>query len=149
VPVNRTEEEIADRWDLATRRAVYDDKPKPPAGNAAVKPNGADIPKLTPAYEEVAERIAAALEKIATRVEMLTGAVLELAEKDANPMMTLSREPASDNWERMLGLLQQLVDNYKIAYQPCVTPEKEMTGSSRKKGNSARKRGGTSAGSTQ
>jgi hypothetical protein len=169
VPVNRGEDEIADRWELATRRAPYVDKPKSPAPQAAVS----SAPRVPSATETeitgnaVAERIATALEKIATRMELLTGAVLELCEKEANPLMTVTSEAHIDDENQLvtrkdLGkLLRQLLESARIASHECVKEAKaaeptptgaEKTAAvsrssrAKTKGASARRRGGTVGG---
>jgi len=121
------------------------------------------VPKLTPAYEEVAERIATALERLVARIEILTGAVLELIEKEADPIIEVAAEPPKPTLSPAdVELLRALLDNARIASQPCEgkTTGPPQTGegiprpSSRSsrlktKDGSVRKRGGTSGRLTQ
>lgn len=201
-PVNRTAEEIEQRWQLAKVRAPYNPRPKTPAQNElgdtgrlesirAATPTPA--PQMAIPNNQIAERIAAALEKLTARVEILTGAVLELIETQTHPITELKSdldpksletiEIETDRLDKgvplvsaahptpksetpitraeIAELLREMVDSARMS-SPCVTekakssetepkPTRAASRSSRvkKTAGSARKRGGTSAASTE
>lgn len=146
VPIARSEDEIAERWDLASKRAPYNDKSKSPAApaNGAAGAPKSGTPTAPAAIDPtVAERIATALERLTARIEVLTGAVLELIEVQSHPLVETRadlnpasletveidiREPPDGvslrsaahptKDDMIIGLLQQLLDSAKIASHP-------------------------------